>query len=120
MINRLEEILRSEGIASLKAMCYSYARKQSYCSILDSCNIDDSGEFEFLAAFGCKHKIEELKEIEASSGKWLFGVLSYELKNQFEQIESNNKSVLECPDLLFFEPELIIGIYSNERLTVCE
>lgn len=40
----------------------------------------------------------------------LVGILSYDLKNQIEQLTSDHPSAVDCRDSVFFEPELIIEI----------
>lgn len=39
---------------------------------------------------------------------WLFGYLSYDLKNGIEKLSSNNHDGLEFPDICFFQPKKIL------------
>ena len=39
---------------------------------------------------------------------WSFGYLGYDLKNQLEDLDSNNADRLQMPDALFFIPEILI------------
>ncbi|WP_282081150.1 aminodeoxychorismate synthase component I [Aquimarina algiphila] len=48
---------------------------------------------------------DSLKEYQEQSGDWIFGYLSYELKNDTEELVSRNKDELEFPDLYFFQPK---------------
>jgi len=41
-------------------------------------------------------------------GKWLFGHISYDYKNQIENLNSDLPDFSNFPDTLFFEPEIII------------
>ncbi|MBT8314216.1 MAG: anthranilate synthase component I family protein, partial [Maribacter sp.] len=44
---------------------------------------------------------------------WIFGYLSYDLKNDVERLSSNNHDRLYFPELLFFQPKKIIKIHGN-------
>ncbi len=50
---------------------------------------------------------EKLNEYQTSIEDWLFGYLSYDLKNDLEQLQSNNFDGLGFPDLYFFQPKKI-------------
>ena len=45
-----------------------------------------------------------LEEI-SKKGLWLFGFLSYDLKNELETLNSQNEDRLGFPGLIFFEPK---------------
>ena len=45
---------------------------------------------------------------------WLFGFLSYDLKNDLEKLSSENPDFLNFPDLHFFQPELVFDISEKE------
>lgn len=73
---------------------------------------------EFLLAAGCVteitidggNKIESLKKFYDRQQDWLFGFLSYDLKNEMESLESRNPDNLGFPELHFFVPEIIIEL----------
>ncbi|MGQ0738172.1 MAG: anthranilate synthase component I family protein [Bacteroidota bacterium] len=48
------------------------------------------------------------------TGRWLFGHLGYDLKNETEQLSSHNSAGVGFPDLFFFEPEIIIRLQPGE------
>ena len=48
---------------------------------------------------------EKLQEYQALSNDWLFGYLSYDLKNDVETLTSENYDGLQFPDLYFFQPK---------------
>jgi para-aminobenzoate synthetase component 1 len=50
---------------------------------------------------------EKLREYQTSMEDWLFGYLSYDLKNDVEPLQSNNFDGLDFPDLYFFQPKKI-------------
>ncbi|WP_143961649.1 aminodeoxychorismate synthase component I [Litoribacter populi] len=55
---------------------------------------------------------EEIKDNED-----LVGILSYDLKNRFEKLQSHNPTILSHPESLFFRPELKIE-FDKESLTI--
>ncbi len=57
---------------------------------------------------------ETLKEYQSYTKDFLFGYLSYDLKNDVERLESNNFDGLHFPDLYFFQPQKLIFIKDNE------
>jgi len=80
---------------------------------LDSNNYSDKyGEFDKLLAFGKAqdlkvehhHVFGPLKAIQLSSELPIFSLLSYDLKNEIEQLSSLNYDVCACPELVAFEP----------------
>ena len=46
--------------------------------------------------------------LEQRENIWSFGYLGYDLKNQLEDLYSNNADRLQMPDALFFIPEILI------------
>ncbi|HEX9152854.1 MAG TPA: anthranilate synthase component I family protein [Flavobacterium sp.] len=57
---------------------------------------------------------EDLKQYQQITKDWLFGYLSYDLKNDVEQLQSNNFDGLGFPDLFFFQPKKIFLLKGNE------
>lgn len=54
------------------------------------------------------HKaFEKLNEYQGNTKDWLFGYLTYDLKNDVEQLSSENYDGLEFTDLYFFQPKKI-------------
>lgn len=50
---------------------------------------------------------EDLKQYQQNTKDWLFGYLSYDLKNDIENLQSNNFDGLNFPDLFFFQPKKV-------------
>lgn len=57
---------------------------------------------------------ERLKEYQNSTRDWIFGYLTYDLKNTTEQLKSQNFDGLDFPDLYFFQPKKLFLIKGNE------
>ena len=49
----------------------------------------------------------KLNEYHEVTKDWLFGYLTYDLKNDTEALRSQNHDELEFPDLFFFQPKKI-------------
>ncbi len=61
---------------------------------------------------------EDLKQYQQTTRDWLFGYLSYDLKNNIEDLKSNNADGLGFPDLYFFQPKKLFFLKDNE-LEIC-
>lgn len=72
-----------------------------------------------LIAIGCVQEIiikegdnalQQLQQFIDVSKGWLFGYLSYDLKNEIENLYSNNEDGVQFPLLHFFSPLLILEV----------
>ncbi|MDO7171208.1 aminodeoxychorismate synthase component I [Mariniflexile sp. AS56] len=63
---------------------------------------------DYLDAFG------KLKEYQTLVNDWIFGYLTYDLKNAVEDLKSKNGDGLEFPDLYFFQPKKIFFFKGNQ------
>ena len=94
----------------------------TFCFLDNHSYADELGSVECLAAAGVRQKIkanagialEQLQEFIGEGGKWLFGHLGYDLKNEIEGLQSNQFDGVQFPDLFFFEPEVVIKISGNQ------
>ena len=57
---------------------------------------------------------EDLKQYQQNTKDWLFGYLSYDLKNDIEQLQSTNLDGLEFSDLYFFQPKKLFLLKGNQ------
>jgi para-aminobenzoate synthetase component 1 len=66
---------------------------------------------------------QDLHQYQSQTKDWLFGYLSYDLKNDIEELHSNNFDGLTFPDLFFFQPKKLFLIQGNrveiEYLRMC-
>jgi para-aminobenzoate synthetase component 1 len=60
-----------------------------------------------------KKTLDELQQLIDKKKSWLFGYLTYDLKNSIEQLSSENKDGLGFPLLHFFLPKVVIQIYPD-------
>jgi para-aminobenzoate synthetase component I len=57
---------------------------------------------------------EDLHQYQTHTKDWLFGYLSYDLKNDTEALKSKNFDGLEFPDLFFFQPKKLFFLKENQ------
>ena len=57
---------------------------------------------------------EDLKQYQQTSKDWIFGYLSYDLKNDTEELNSSNFDGLQFPDLFFFQPKKLFLLKNNQ------
>lgn len=61
-----------------------------------------------------QNAFEDLKQYQQQTKDWLFGYLSYDLKNDIENLQSKNHDGLEFPDLYFFQPKKLFLLKGNQ------
>ena len=60
---------------------------------------------------------QKLKEYQSMTNDWIFGYLSYDLKNDTEPLRSQNFDGLDFPDLCFFQPKRLF-LFKEDKLTI--
>lgn len=61
-----------------------------------------------------ENAFQDLYQYQSQTKDWLFGYLSYDLKNDTEDLQSNNFDGLDFPDLFFFQPKKLFLIKGNQ------
>jgi para-aminobenzoate synthetase component 1 len=56
------------------------------------------------------HAFEQFQQFIDQENDWIFGHLSYDLKNEIEKLGSAGLDTIEFPDLFFFVPEIVIQL----------
>lgn len=119
--------------AHLKKQLLHWAQQFREVVFLDSNNYQDRyGSYEAVLAVDAFTSLQtddqkaflELQSYQQEINDWLFGYLSYDLKNSIEPIDSQNIDGLNFPDLFFFQPKKIIILAQEtlrfEYLGICE
>ncbi|SFC29943.1 para-aminobenzoate synthetase component 1 [Zunongwangia mangrovi] len=57
---------------------------------------------------------DKLKEYQETTADWIFGYLSYDLKNDTENLKSKNYDGLDFPELYFFQPQKLFLLKGNQ------
>ena len=80
--------------------------------------------YDVLAGVGKKailisnnDSFEKLNKLHTQKKDWLFGYLSYDLKNEIEELSSNNTDNFNTDNLTFFVPEYVI-LLNNDKLEI--
>jgi len=56
------------------------------------------------------HAFADLRKYQKGTQDWIFGYLTYDLKNDIERLSSGNDDGLHFPELYFFQPKKIIRL----------
>lgn len=81
-----------------------------------------SSSFECLAGAGVIQStatingtaFQRLQQLKTSQTDWIFGHLSYDLKNEIENLTSNHPDHIQFPDLFFFVPQVVLMLNEQE------
>ncbi len=122
-----------EDVNLFKTQLLHWAQQFREIIFLDSNNYPQKyGSFEAILAVDAFTSIktdyynafEDLRQYQQQTKDWLFGYLSYDLKNDIEQLTSHNFDGLQFPDLYFFQPKKIFLIKENlveiSYLSMCD
>lgn len=85
-------------------------------------NQDKNKQYDAILAVGAftalktdyTKALEALEEYQQQTQDWIFGYLSYDIKNGIEDLKSENDDLLEFPDLYFFQPLKLFLIQNNQ------
>ena len=112
----------------LKSKLLAWANQYSTAVYLDNNNYPALGlsSWEVLVAVGDETGLQAVEQnaggafdaltelAQAHKGKWLFGYLGYDLKNEVENLYSHNFDGIGWPDLFFFVPQTVVGIRNGQ------
>ncbi len=99
-----------------------WANNFEVCTIYDSNNyVDAYSEFDLLIAADFFDKLEtnsgeafrQLEMFRSLNSGWIIGGLSYDLKNEIEELSSKNEDHIRFPDLFFFSPKHLLLLKGN-------
>jgi para-aminobenzoate synthetase component 1 len=86
----------------------SYPQKYSSFDCVLAVDAFTSIKTDYINAF------EDLHQYQGQTKDWLFGYLSYDMKNDTEDLHSANFDGLEFPDLYFFQPKKLFLLKGNQ------
>lgn len=116
-------IFEAANISYFKQQVLQWAATFEVCCYLDSNHYTDAySKFDVLIAVGVKneitaqagHAFEALKTFRQNNIGWMTGFLGYDLKNEVEQLSSNNNDRLHFPDVYFFVPQYLLIVKGNQ------
>lgn len=74
------------------------------------------GSSQELRISNQQNALTELDTFLKQNKGWIFGALSYDLKNSIEQLKSGNIDMIQFPDLHFFAPQFVLQLTKD----ICE
>jgi para-aminobenzoate synthetase component 1 len=110
-------------INSFKQKALKWASNFDVCCCLDSNQYNDPySQYDCLIAAGqtqhltanAGNAFEQLQHFYDKNQDWMFGLLSYELKNEIESLSTKHTDKLHFPDLYFFVPKYLIALSRTE------
>jgi para-aminobenzoate synthetase component 1 len=112
-------------INKLRAQFLELSKKYEIFSILDSNHwqFDTHKSYDLLAAFGSvnntiadksTNSFDALKREYNSRKDWIFTYLSYDIKNELEQLHSDNLDSIQAPNIQYFIPKLLFLIKDDQ------
>ncbi len=116
---RESRCFRLSDLEAFKKALLVWSKHFETVSFLDSNGFkDDYSSFEAILAVGAKSSLvtnsasafEELSRFKTTTKDWIFGYLSYDLKNELEDLSSENYDGLGFQKLYFFQPKKIIRL----------
>jgi para-aminobenzoate synthetase component 1 len=118
------------SIIQIKHFLVDYAKRFDLSIILDSnSHIFSHGDqlyktYDLIAGFAYKQDVSEIItsfegmiSIDQSLDHWYLGYFTYDIKNHIEALHSKNPAHFKWPEVLFFNPSILILI-SNNRLEI--
>lgn len=121
-MQRTNYIFHQNNIAELKSQLLLWAQQFNVAVWLDSNNYHQKhSNFDAVLAVDSfshikssyKNSFQQLKSYQTNTKDFIFGYLSYDLKNATENLSSNNFDGLDFPDLYFFQPKKLFFIKGN-------
>ena len=109
-------------IEQLKLQLLHWSKRYSTTVVLDSNDYaHQETDYDFILATDAHtvvqsqshHAFTALQTHLHSHSDWLFGYLSYDLKNSLENLQSQNLDYLDFPELFFFQPKRLWIIKDN-------
>lgn len=111
-----------QNFSEIKPRMLNWAKQFNIYCFLDNHQYNFFSSFECLLAVDVVHALEvtdgnafdALQEFKEANDDWLFGHLSYDLKNHIEHLSSANIDEVGFPDIYFFVPKILLLLSASE------
>jgi para-aminobenzoate synthetase component 1 len=108
-----------------KTQILNFGKRFSNFCILDNQDYDFDKSFDCIAGFGVSqfitagtnNNLSSVNDFLQENKDWIFGFASYDLKNEIEELSSQNQDGIGFPEFQFFVPEILL-ILSKDKVTV--
>ncbi|APG59164.1 aminodeoxychorismate synthase component I [Christiangramia salexigens] len=120
---RTSKFFRVEDARKFKKQLQLWSGQFTEIIWLDTNEYDlKTGEYEAILAVEAftairtdhENAFDKLKEYQETTADWIFGYLSYDLKNDVEDLSSRNFDGLNFPELYFFQPQKLILVKDDQ------
>lgn len=131
--HKIHGLSESEKLAFKNLVLARMSEFDHHC-MLDSCSLDSAHgiqEYDWIAAYNAESDLRieieqknldplaQLQDYHESCQDWIFGVISYDLKNSLhKQLSSDNQKFINTPIIDFFQPRTLV--YSRENALFIE
>ncbi len=126
-MQRTKHTFHSDNIEDLKVNLLTWAQQFDEIVWLDSNNPNENvssynlSDYDAVLAVdmfselkcNSENAFQQLKDFQQQADDYIFGYMNYDLKNDIENLHSNNFDGLFFPDLYFFQPKKIFFIKNN-------
>jgi para-aminobenzoate synthetase component 1 len=119
MLQKIEYTI--SDISTFRLKCIEWLKGfDTFCMLDSHAHVNPNHHFgyrdyDFAIAAGVDFSLdsgntclEDIDKVKKESKDWLFGFLSYDLKNTIEKLSSDNEDHLGWPDFYFFRPQVLI------------
>ena len=115
-LKRFSKKFKLEDLDLFRNKLLKWSNKFNYSSFLNSNNYNSNiNEYECICAvelesempFTKNNSTQKLDDYLKKIDDWVFGYLNYDLKNEIENLKSNNTDNFNLPNLYFYQPKKI-------------
>lgn len=112
------------SVATFKQQLLQWAQAHAEVLVLDSnSHVDSHSSFDLLVAVDAftslktdeSNAFQELHNYQQATQDWILGYLTYDVKNNVENLQSHNFDGLEFPEMYFFQPKKLF-LFRGENL----
>ena len=123
---RTEYIYKPGNLEQFKHQLLLWSQQFKDVVWLDSNNYSQKHEsydavlaVEAFSSFQTDYQLafDKFKEYQSVTNDWIFGYLTYDLKNAIEELQSNNFDGLQFPDLYFFQPKKLF-LFRDDKVEI--
>ncbi|WP_439132637.1 anthranilate synthase component I family protein [Polaribacter sp.] len=121
-MQRITKTFQLKNVQQFKKQLFLWAQQSETVIWLDSNNYNQQySSFDGVLAVeeftsiktDYYNAFKKLKEYQTITKDYIFGYISYDVKNDVEQLSSKNFDGLDFPDLYFFQPQKLFFINQN-------
>jgi len=122
-LKRTSKKIQLQNVSEFKSKLVDWAQRFNQIAWLDSNSyVQNYSSYDAVLAAGThsfletnyKNAFKELQQFKNNTNDYIFGYLTYDLKNNVEELTSNNLDGLGFSDLYFFQPKKLFFIKGNE------